>query len=168
MLVSFFNKWFCDLPACKLEDWNVTISHRPHSLFMQTVWSGLHYQFLCHVLKALFFIKIALKLSYFWKKCEIFRHWGLCPQTPVPPAAGGSAPRPPHIAPKADFCLRTRQLYTVYNYKRFCRLLPWATFFDRSDANLMMLSIDVRLALNCFLFEKFYLHCALCDFDSIL
>ena len=47
--------------------------------------------------------------------------------------AGGSAPRPPCLRrlgapppdphtqpPKADFCLRTRQLYTVYNYKHFC------------------------------------------------
>ena len=83
MLVSFFNVWFCDLPACKLEDWNVTISHRPHSLFMQTVWSGLHYQFLCHVLKGLFFIKIALKLSYFWKKMQNFQALGALPQTPT-------------------------------------------------------------------------------------
>ena len=41
-------------------------------------------------------------------------------------------------------------------------------FLDRSVANLMMLTIDVCLVLNCFLFEKFYLHYALCDFDSIL
>ena len=32
----------------------------------------------------------------------------------------------------------------------------------------MMLSIDVCLVLNCFLFEKFYLRYALCYFDSIL
>ena len=32
----------------------------------------------------------------------------------------------------------------------------------------MMLTIDVCLMPNCFLFEKFYLHYALCDFDSIL
>ena len=41
-------------------------------------------------------------------------------------------------------------------------------FFDRSVANLMMLTIDVCLVLNCFLFEKFYLHYALCNFDSIV
>ena len=35
MLVSFFKLWFYDLPACKLEDWNVTISHRPHSSLMR-------------------------------------------------------------------------------------------------------------------------------------
>ena len=32
----------------------------------------------------------------------------------------------------------------------------------------MMFTTDVCLILNCFLFEKFYLHYALCDFDSIL
>ena len=32
----------------------------------------------------------------------------------------------------------------------------------------MMLTIDVCLAINCFLFEKFYLHYELSDFDSIL
>ena len=41
-------------------------------------------------------------------------------------------------------------------------------FLDRSVANLMMLTIDVCLVLNCFLFEKFYLHYALCDFEIIL
>ena len=55
----------------------------------------LHCQFLCHVLKALFFIKIALKLSYFFKKVQNFRALAAPPQTPVPPAARGFAPRPP-------------------------------------------------------------------------
>ena len=83
----------------------------------------LRCQFLCYVLKTLFFIKIALKLSYFCKNfralgapppdprakkaifakiffckkaifAKIFERWGLRRQTPVPPAAGGSAPRP--------------------------------------------------------------------------
>ena len=42
----------------------------------------LRCQFLSHVLKALFFIKIALKLSYFAKKCKIFERWVLRPQIP--------------------------------------------------------------------------------------
>ena len=33
---------------------------------------------------------------------------------------------------------------------------------------MMLTLIDVYLMLDCFLFEKFYLHYALCDFDSIL
>ena len=60
-------------------------------------------------------IKIALKWSYFCRKCKIFKRWGLRLHTPVPPAAGGlppdpqppaaggSAPRPPHTA---NFWLR--------------------------------------------------------------
>ena len=36
-------------------------------------------------------------------------------------------------------------------------------FLHRSVENLMMLTIDVCLMLNCFSFEKFYLHYALCD-----
>ena len=32
----------------------------------------------------------------------------------------------------------------------------------------MMLTIDGCLMINCFLVKKFYLHDALCDFDSIL
>ena len=85
----------------------------------------LRCQFLCHVLIALFFIKIALKLSYFCKKMQIFQAlgapppdprisggWGLRPQTPSlrhlgasspdprwPLAAGGSAPKPPRQSP---------------------------------------------------------------------
>ena len=80
----------------------------------------LRSQFLCYVLKTLFFIKIALKLSYFCKKNAKFSSAGgsaprpLClrrlgaslpdPQPPAagvfapsphwPSAAGGSAPRP--------------------------------------------------------------------------
>ena len=52
----------------------------------------LRCQFLCHVIKALFFIKIALKLSYFGKKMQNFRApppdphafggWSRCPHTP--------------------------------------------------------------------------------------
>ena len=55
----------------------------------------LRCQFLCHVLKALFFIKIVLKLSDFCKKCKIFKRWGLRLQTTLPPKAGAFAPRPP-------------------------------------------------------------------------
>ena len=44
---------------------------------------------------AMFFIKIALKLSYFCKKMQNFRALEAAPQTPMPPAAGGFVPRPP-------------------------------------------------------------------------
>ena len=74
---------FYDLPACKQENYNVIISHFPHSPLMQSVKSCCAAKFLHHVLKALFFIKIALKLSYFCKKNAKFS------------SAGGHAPRPP-------------------------------------------------------------------------
>ena len=72
---------------------SLAISHIAYPI-NATSWLRCH--FLCHVLKALFFNKIALKLSYSCKKCKIFERWGLCPQTPVPPVAGGKAPRPPN------------------------------------------------------------------------
>ena len=49
-------------------------------------------------------------MKLFWqKKCNIFERWGLHPQTPVPPAAGGFAPYPqtPKTAPHCEF-LATR------------------------------------------------------------
>ena len=42
----------------------------------------LRNQFLCHVLKTIFFIKIALKLSYFCKKMQNFRALGAPPLNP--------------------------------------------------------------------------------------
>ena len=39
-------------------------------------------QFLCHVLKAIFFITIAQNLSYFCKKLQKVQALGLRPQTP--------------------------------------------------------------------------------------
>ena len=75
----------------------------------------LRCQFLCHVLKALFFIKVALKLSYICKKMQNFRGWGLRPQTPVPPAAGGFAPRPPRQPPPHCEFLATRLMICICN-----------------------------------------------------
>ena len=107
----------------------------------------LRCQFLCHVLKAIFFIKIALKLSYFCKKKQNFRalgtpppdprafgDWGLCPQMPSlrqlgtlppdphwPPAAGGSASRPKHTQPYpiANFWLRACWSSLFSNFLNF-------------------------------------------------
>ena len=59
----------------------------------------LRCQFLCYVLKTLFFIKIALKLSYFCNKFKIFERWRLHPQTLVPPATGSFVPRPKNYPP---------------------------------------------------------------------
>ena len=70
----------------------------------------LHCQFLYHVLKAFFFIAIALNLSYFCKKCKSIecwsplpdlcasRGWGLCPETPSLWRLG-APPQTPKTAP---------------------------------------------------------------------
>ena len=43
-----------------------------------------------------FFYQNSPKIKLFLqKKCKIFKCWGLRPHTPVPPAHGGFAPRPP-------------------------------------------------------------------------
>ena len=80
----------------------------------------------------------------------------------------GFAPRPPKQPPIANFWLRDCTLCTIYSHMGFLSFCFEQFFFDRSVANLMMLTIDICLVLNSFLFEKFYLHYALCDFDSIL
>ena len=49
---------------------------------MQSVKSCCAANFLCHVLKALFFIKIVLKLTYFCKKMQNFRALGAQPPDP--------------------------------------------------------------------------------------
>ena len=118
--------------------------------------------------ESIIFYQNSPKIKLFLKKMQNFQALGALPPDPRASGGWGLRPQTPTQPPKAKFCLRTRQLCTVYNYLRFCSFCLKQFFLDRLDANLMMLSIDVRLGLNCFLFEKFYLHCALCDFDSIL
>ena len=97
-------------------------------------------------------------------------------------SAGGSAPRPPCLRwlgtlppdpqnspPQlriSGYVLPT--LCTVYNRMEVRSFCFEQFFLYHSAENLMMFTTDVCLMLNCFLFEKFYLHYALCDFDSIL
>ena len=70
---------------------------------MQPVQSCLHCQFLSHVSKALFFNQNSPKMKLFLQKNAIFSSAVLRPQAPVPPAAGGFAPKPPdpHWPPAA-------------------------------------------------------------------
>ena len=101
--------------------------------------------------KSIIFDQYSPKIKLFLKKkCKIFKRWGLCPQTPVPPAAGVSAPRPPQQPPQlrissyvpAAFC-------TVYNHMGFCSFCFEQFFLHRSVANLMMLTIDIYLIVSC-------------------
>ena len=61
---------------------------------MQPVYSCLHFQFLCHVLKALFLYQNSPKIKLFLQKNAKFSSAGGSAPTPVPPAAEGFAPRP--------------------------------------------------------------------------
>ena len=103
-------------------------------------------------LKALFFINKALKLSYFWKKMQNYQ-------------ALGATPPDPQLR---IFSCAPAALCNVYNYTGVGSFCFEQFFLHRSVANLMMLTVDVCLMLNCFLVEKFYLYYAVCDFDSIL
>ena len=84
----------------------------------------------------------------------------------------GAPPPDPQNSPLNCEFLATRlphfALFIIHHmdFRSFC----FEQFFlHPSVANLMMLTIiDVCLMLNCFLVEKFYLHYALCDFNSIL
>ena len=106
--------------------------------------------------KSIIFYQNSPKIKLFLKKNAKFS------------SAGGSAPNTPKKQPHiANFLLRTSQLCTVFNYMHFCSFCFEQFFLDRSVANLMMLIIDVCLLLNCFVFEKFYLLLAKCDFGFI-
>ena len=72
---------------------------------------GLHCQLLCHVLKALIFIKIALKLSYFAKLRKIFQALGAPP--PVSRAYGGYTIKQ-SLPSTANFWLRAWQQYLLF------------------------------------------------------
>ena len=83
----------------------------------------------------------------------------------------GYPPPDPHNSPSpiAHFWLRAcHTLYYLQSYGFFFSFCFEQFFLDRLVANFLMLTIAVCLVLHCFLFEKFYLHYALCDSDSIL
>ena len=62
---------------------------------MQSVESCLHCQFLCRILKALFYQASSKIKLFLQKKCKIFERWGRSPQTPktaAPLRISGYAP----------------------------------------------------------------------------
>ena len=88
---------------------------------------------LCHVLIALIFIKIGLKLRYFCQKNKNFSSaglsaptsyasggWGPCPRFQLPPVVGRSAPRPPQRPPPHCRFLVTGLLEEKFT-ARYCR-----------------------------------------------
>ena len=107
------------------------------------------------VFKCIIFYQNSPKFKLFFKKNARFS------------SAGGSVPRPQTQPPLRISGYALDKLCTVFNNIRVYSFCFEQFFLDRSVANLMILFIDVCLMLNCFLFEKFYLHYALRDFDSI-
>ena len=93
----------------------------------------------------IFFIKIALKLSYFCKKCKNIERWGHRPPTTVPPAAVGEAPRPPS---SSGWGLRPQTAKTAPHFE----FLAMHLFFNSS-----MLCANPTYKYPNLLFE-YYLH----------
>ena len=83
-------------------------------------------------------------------------------------ALGAPPPDPQTSPPLRISAYAPATLCSVYNCMGLGSFCFEQFFLDRPAANLMMLTVDVHLMLNRFLVEKFYLHYALCDFDSIL
>ena len=96
--------------------------------------------------------------------------WGLCPQTPNSLWRLGAQPPDPQDSPSESriSSYAPATLRNVYNYTGVGSFCFEQFFLHCSVANLMMLTVDVRLMLNCFLVEKYLLHYAVCDFDFIL
>ena len=114
--------------------------------------------------KSIIFYQYSPKIKLFLKKNAKFSSaGGSAPQTPVPPAAGGFASRPPIASgcwglrpktPKSAPQLRISSyvpttLCTVYNHMDFCSFCFEQFFLHRSVANLMMLTIDICLIVCC-------------------
>ena len=81
-------------------------------------------------------------------------------------ALGALLPDPQNSPPIANFWLRTWQLFTVYNYMLF-RSFCFKQFFLIVQSQTYDVNYRCMSNVNCFLFKKFYLNYALCDFDSI-
>ena len=114
--------------------------------------------------KSIIFYQNRPKMKLFLKKCKIFKRWRLRLQTPktvLPLRISGYAPG--NFAQFIIICF-----FVALVLSNFFLIVAFvlSNFFALS--NLMMLTIAVCLMLNCFMFEKFCIHYALCDFDSIL
>ena len=72
----------------------------------------------------------------------------------------GAPPPEPRTQPPLRISACASSSFVLFMF--ICVFVAFEQFFlDRSMVNLMMLSTDVCLMLDCFLFEKFYLHYAL-------
>ena len=138
-----------------------------------TSWIMLRRQFLCHVLKALFFIKIALKLSYICKKMQNFRALGA--QTPIGLWRRGLRPQTPQTAPHCEFlatrlvpwrigmqrrflrqpwlhdlgstCIQVTLFAVLVKSRRAARNLPWGGLFRKCETTQKWFSLEIGTVL---------------------
>ena len=91
------------------------------------------------------FLKISPKIKLFLKKnVKISSAGGYAPRPPCLRRLG-ALPQNPHNTPPNCGFLPTRLPHcNVYNYMGFCSFCFEQFFLDRSVANLMLLTIDVR------------------------
>ena len=119
--------------------------------------------------KSIIFYQYSRKIKLFLKKnANISSAGGFAPRPPCFRLLGRCPQTPKTVPSIVNFWLRACCALHCLNHMGFCSFCFEQFFLHRSVANLMMLTVDVCLMLICFLFEKFYLHYALCDFDSIL
>ena len=85
----------------------------------------LRCQFLCHVLKAIFFIKISLKLSYFCKKMQNFLAPGALPPDPLASGGWGLSPRPPKQPSHREFLATRLNLVRIKYALHNAQLYKW-------------------------------------------
>ena len=110
---------------------------------MPPVYSCLHCQFLSHVLKALFFKQNSPKMKLFLQKnAKFLSSGGFAPKPPDPhwpPAAGGSAPRPPKQPPNCEF-LATRLSSCITKGVRLCLrslVTMWSIIVEDDEVTLV-------------------------------
>ena len=116
----------------------------------------------------------------FAKKCKIFERWGLRRQTPVPPAAGSFAPKPPvsgdlKTAPHSEI-LATRLFCALYLQKNTyrCRVVINSIVTEVFNCNIYTHYLSTnRGTLVVYIAQTVYVlhHCkyiAICSIDVIV
>jgi len=95
-----------------------------------------------HCFKIPILSEICIKMRYFyWKIAKLAQHWGLRPLTPLPPAAGGFAPRPPANPPNWEFLATPLD---SHNYTTLNKQFHW---FAACLLHLVRYSVFIRFYL---------------------
>ena len=117
----------------------------------------LRCQFLCHVLKALFCLKITLKLSYFCKKMQTFRALRLRPQTPSLRQLGASPPDPQTSLSHCEFlATRLAQHICIYHLQlhQYSNIKPITPGFPLSKMRIQLWKNSLINGFECYAIKK--------------